>query len=212
MAEYLSHPVGDTQNGALVQVSRLPEVPAFRGFPVYADYLWNLAEKGKIFVASDADQNDVVTGQTSFADTTPTFLLDIPAKTTVLPLYLNLSQAGTVAGDVVSFVVEIDNKTRWASGGTAEKVFNTQANANPNRKSTFYSNPTTSAGYGIRIDGKSVGQDVSPAEGAVPPIGWRPEIPYLLTGPASILFFTYAGTTGPSWYWSFAWAELGAGD
>ncbi len=53
--------------------------PQIGDIPFNADISWRLAIEGRFFYASDADQNDYVTGQTSFANTTPTFLLENPA-------------------------------------------------------------------------------------------------------------------------------------
>lgn len=180
-----------------------------------ADPIWRLSASGRIFIASDADENDLVTGQTSFVATTPTFLLAIPSGTVCLPLFVNLSQTGTVAGGPIDVISYMDNTNRYSSGGTSELVFNpnsrsetTNGVAGPRvNVCTLYSNPTAAAGVGARIFGATIGQDVSPAEGGVPGPFWRAELPYMLTGPASFLVFTYAGTTGPTWFWSIGWAE-----
>lgn len=190
----------------------MPIPPLFAGVPVSADYLWHLAAKGRLFISSDADQNDVVTGQTSFANTTPTFLLDVPEGTVAVPLFLNLSQTGTVAGGAIDVIIEIDNKTRWASGGTSEKVFSPNTANHLTNKCTLYTGATAGAGYGMNLVRATIGQDVSPAEGAIPGPFWKPELPYALYGPASWLIYTYAGTTGPTWFWALAWAEIATKD
>ena len=180
---------------------------SLRGVEFTADYLWRLAQEGRLYVASDADQDDRVTGQTSFANTTPTFMLQVPAGITALPLFLNLSQTGTVAGGAIDAIIEIDSIERYASSGTSEKVFNTRKSRNMANKSLLYSGATAVAGYGLRLFAATMGQDVSPAEGAVPGPFWKPEIPYFLEGPAAWLVYTYAATTGPTWYWTAGWAE-----
>lgn len=182
--------------------------PRFGGSPYAGDLIWRFAQQGRLFVASDADQNDMVTGQTSFANTTPTFLLRVPANIVAVPLFLNLSQSGTVAGDFITIAIEMDDVDRYASSGTEETVFNPRKSATVVPRSKVYSSPTASAGYGVRIWGGTIGQDVSPAEGAVQGPFWRPEMPYFLEGPASLLVYTYAGTTGPTWLWSLGWAEF----
>jgi len=198
------YPVGDLEDGQIVQVSKI-NLPSFGGGILTADYLWNLTQQGKVFIASDADQNDLVTGQTSFADTTPTFLLDVPAGTTAVPLFLNLSQTGTVAGGAIDVIIEIDRVKRYSSGGTSEKVFSPSARTGACK---LYTGATALTGYGVRLWGATIGQDVSPAEGAIQGPFWKPEVPYQLVGPASFLIYTYAGTTGPTWFWSFGWASL----
>ena len=171
------------------------------------DPLWRLAASGRLFVSSDADENDLVTGQTSFAATTPTFLLQVPSGTTCVPMFVNLSQTGSVAGGAIDVIVEIDDADRYSSGGTAELALCTNKALARTAACALYSNPTAAAGFGTRLLAATIGQDVSPAEGAVPGPFWKPEMPYTLVGPASLLVFTYAGTTGPTWFWSVGWAE-----
>lgn len=173
------------------------------------DPLSLLAAQGCKFYSADADQNDLVTGQTSLAATTPTFLLDVPAGTTAYPLFLGLNQAGSVAGGDILFAVEIDKVKRYASGGTAEKVFNARTGSNRVNQCTLYSNPTAVAGYGIRTSGVQIAPDISPAEGAIYEFVWTPAGALdPLDGPASWLIFSYAASTGPSWLWSISWVEF----
>ena len=169
-----------------------------------------LASQGRIFTASDADQNDTVTGQTSFVATTPTFLLDIPSGTTVVPLLVSLGQTGTVAGDAISVIIELDNADRYASAGTSETVFNNKTGGGVvTNAATLYSGATAESGYGIRTFGITVAQDVAPAEGISNEVLWTPtSTPEFLVGPAAFLVYTYATTTGPTWFWTIKWAEI----
>lgn len=187
------------------------ERPHFGGVHYSADQLWRMGDGGRLYIASDADQNDVVTaGQTSFAATTPTFLLRVPAGTVAVPMFLNLSQTGTVAGGAIDVIIEIDDVDRYSTGGTAETIFNPRKRWNLAPQCSLYSNATAKAGYGVRLWAATIGQDVSPAEGAIQGPFWRPEMPYFLEGPASLLVFTYAATTAPTWFWSVGWAEFDA--
>ena len=168
-----------------------------------------LASQGRVFYASDADQNDAVTGQTSFANTTPTFLVDVPAGTTMIPLMMSLSQTGTVAGALIDVVMEFDDTTRRASGGTAETIFCARPRAAQQQKCVMYSGATASAGYGVRVAGWQVGADVDTAEGAIHELLWTPTGSLdFLDGPASWLIYTYAATTGPTWFWTLKFAEI----
>ena len=168
-----------------------------------------LAAAGRVFYASDADQNDLVTGQTSFANTTPTFLLDIPSGTTVIPLMVSLNQTGTVAGDAINVIVEIDNADRYNTGGTEETVLCARTDITAANQAKLYSGATANAGYGIRVQGLTIGQDVAPAEGALQEFLWLPTSGVdFLVGPAAFLVYTYATTTGPTWWWTIKWAEL----
>lgn len=169
-----------------------------------------LALEGRVFYASDADQNDLVTGQTSFAATTPSFLLRVPSGTTAIPLMVDLGQTGSVAGGAVDVIIEIDDADRYSSGGTAETILSARTDQPITPACSLYSGATASAGYGVRVIGRTIGQDVSPAEGAVNAFVWHPslEAPPLLVGPAALAIYTYAGTTGPTWFWTIKWAEL----
>ncbi len=180
-----------------------------RGTPYAAEFLWRQAAEGRVFVASDADQNDTVTGQETFANTTPTFLLDVPVGTTAVPLGIDLSQSGTVAGGDIIAAITIDNVGRYASGGTAEKIFTPTKARSPNPSfCKLYSGATATAGYGIRLWGATIAPDVSPAEGIVPGPFWTPTAPFLLQGPAALMVFTYSSGPGPTWLWSITWTEM----
>lgn len=204
---------GETSHEEVSDLHALPTVdkterPSFANVPYAADYIWRLADLGRIYVASDADQNDTVTGQTSFAATTPSFMLRVPVNAVAIPMFLNLSQTGTVAGAAIDVIIELDDIDRYSSGGTAETTFSPRKTNPVTPRCSVYSTPTAAAGYGVRIWGTTIGQDVSPAEGAVQGPFWKPEMPYFLEGPASLLIYTYAGTTAPTWFWSFGWAEF----
>lgn len=169
-----------------------------------------LANQGRVYVASDADQNDLVTGQTSFAATTPTFMIDVPANIVCVPLLVSLGQTGTVAGDAISVIIEMDNADRYASSGTSETVLNTKTGGSVvTNACTVYSGATAESGYGARLFGITVAQDVAPAEGISNEIIWTPtSTPEFLVGPAAFLVYTYAATTGPTWFWTLKWAEF----
>lgn len=175
----------------------------------YNDPLAWLTSEGRVFYASDADQNDLVTGQTSFAATTPTFLLDVPDGTVAIPLMVRLFQSGTVAGGPVDVIIEIDNADRYDSGGTSETVLGSRTTGSKTNACALYTGATAAAGYGVRIFGATLGQDVTPAEGAVNEILWTPTAGLdLLVGPAAFAVYTYAAATGPTWFWTIKWAEI----
>ncbi len=173
-----------------------------------------LALNGKVFYASDADQNDLVTGQTSFATTTPTFQLNVPTGTIAIPLMMSLCQTGGAAGGAIDVIMEFDNANRYNTGGTAETAFNARSDlaATITPLCTLRSGATATDAYGVRVMGLTVGNDVSPAEGAVQEIIWTPPAGLdFLVGPAAWNVFTYAAATGPTWFWTFKWAELPSG-
>lgn len=184
------------------------------------DPLSMYAGEGRGFYYSDADQNDTVTGQTSFAATTPTFLLVNPAASGVyiLPLMVSLVQTGTVAGGDIDVLVELDNANRFSSGGTQELAFCTRtdsprgtvaADGTGINKGILYSGATATSAIGVNVQRQRLGPDISPAEGAVQEYFWAPtgSLDYIAPG-GSLLVYTYAGTTGPTWLWSFKTLEI----
>lgn len=215
-------PIGDLEYGQLVQNKKalitragFDSLPTLRQLAYQgADILTALTLDGCGFESADADQNDRVTGQTSFANTTPTFLLRVPRGTVCIPTLVALGQTGTVAGGAIDIIIEKDNVERYNTGGTSEKVFNSrtdlaeQGDATQN-KCTLISTATALAGYGTRLMGKTVGADVDTAEGVDTEYLWTPAGgPDILIGPAAFLVYTYAGTTGPTWYWNIKWLEF----
>lgn len=179
--------------------------------PYTLDYAWYWALQGYAFYASDADQNDVVTGQTSFANTTPTFLLLNPnaSARVCIPLFFTLNQTGSVAGGDVQIVTEIDEANRYSTGGTSETVLSSRPRSGRKNECLLYTGATALAGYGVRVDGITTGPDVSPAEGALQQYLWTPTSGIDILDPGStMLCYTYAGTTGPTWFWTWKWLEI----
>jgi hypothetical protein len=175
-----------------------------------------LAANGRILTASAAAANTTVTGATSFATTTPTFLLDVPSGTTAFPLRFTGGQTGTVAGAKVDVIVEWDNADRYTSGGTAATALNQMFHTRTN-SAVFYSATgtaiTATNAYGVRDMAITTGEDVSPAEGALQEIMWTPNAgPIGLRGPAAWLCYFYAASTGPTVWYTFSWGEVKSSD
>ena len=179
-----------------------------------------LASRGKVFYGADAAMADAVTGQTSLATTTPTFLLQVPSGTTAIPLGCNLFQTGTIAGGLITVLMEIDNADRYASGGTSETVFPGRtlgpsgATTAPTSSCVLYSGATATDAYGVRIDAAKFVAEVTPgltetSSGQTGAYVWTPSGGYtFLVGPSAWLVYTFAATTGPTWYWNVKWAEV----
>jgi len=155
------------------------------------------------FSASHQTPTTLATGQTSWVVTTPTFGIYQTSKATrVVLTRMTLVQEGTVAGGEVFGRIAIDSANR-GSAGTAvvpqcmSSEFSTTANA------TFAFNPTASAaGAGTRyIRTFSAEHNVS----NITEIDFGDGLIIGATG--SILVYTWATTTGPSWSFSFEWIE-----
>ena len=197
-------------------------------FRNYQDPFGFLAAEGYMYRFSGATLNTTATGATSFATTTPTFCFVVDAATqyAAIPAEARLFQAGTVGGGAVSVLMEIDNADRYTSGGTALLSQNcltkgpTLASRITAGAMAMYDTNSTAItatdAVGIRTYGALLGQDVSPAEGAVNEIIWTPQAGIDILAPtaslgASWLINTFAGVTGPTWFYSFKVAVVPLG-
>lgn len=205
--------IGNRERGQLVQLDSMPgEQLGNLRVPLTADFAWRLALEGRLFIASDADQNDRVTGQTSFANTTPTFTLNNPANSGVLciPSRIRLTQTGTVAGAAVFVEISGAAPTSFASGTAELAVSGALGMPNaPQEKCTVYSTVTATAGAGTaKLYHFSLAADVEPAEGVINNPEYVPPTGLFLWPNSCIHVFTYAATTGPTWDWGFEWYEV----
>lgn len=195
-----------------VRERRSPDELLFNGkIPLSADISWRIAIEGRIYVAADADQNDRVTGQTSFAATTPTFLLHNPANSGVvmLPFYYQIAQTGSVAGGDIAVETEARAPSAYSSAGTSEKVRPLRiAGGGPGNKCLLYSGATAAGDYGIAVGHVTLAPDVSPAEGVINIYEWSAPVGLMLDPNSSLNVFTSAASTGPTWGWHFVWAEI----
>jgi hypothetical protein len=142
-----------------------------------------------------------VTGQTSFAATTPTFLIyQSGAVNRVVLEEIELSQTGTVAGAAIQVYVAIDTASRYSSGGTAVVPQCVSGESSTSPTFTFTYNPTANAaGAGTRyVMSRSIAQSV----GAAPHV-WSFKDAVSIGATGSILVYTVAATTGPSWKFNF---------
>lgn len=183
----------------------------FSGASLSTDLIWKFIAEGKGYVAGDSTASATVTGQTSHATTTPTFMVRVQSGWTCIPLFVDLSQTGTVAGGDILLIIEIDNAERYSADGTEETRFNLRTdktNSTDSDDIAVYSNPTATDAFGQRVFSADIAPDVSPAEGILPGPLWIPTVPHLLVGPASLNIYTSAGTTGPTWLWAIGYIQL----
>jgi hypothetical protein len=178
--------------------------------PMQADWAVALIFGGYAFVASDADQNDRVTGQTSFDNTLATFVLRNPAGSDrlIFPPYYHLNQTGSVAGGDIAVETEIDRDV--FTSGTAEQVRNQRFGmaGKPVNKGLLTSTVTVVASYGAAVGSVTLAPDVSPAEGVINIYEWSNPGGVLLDPATCLKIFTSAASTGPTWAWHIQWFEI----
>lgn len=154
------------------------------------------ANAGRRFFYTHQTPGTLVTGQTSFVATTPTFLLSNTSASRIIVRSISLSQGGTVAGGPISVVVQLNTTDEFSAGGT------TVTAANPNEGSalspaagiTFRTNPTATGAAG-----RVILQAVVPAS-----LGTSTEADFedsviLGATSSSLSVFSWAATTAPTW-------------
>lgn len=179
---------------------------------VVPDWRFQLVQDGRVFQVSNATrQTALAAGGTAFGDTTPAFVVDFPTGTTGVPLEIVLNQGGTVAGATINVLITVDSAIRFSTGGAVLTVRNCR-DAGPAAAASAYSNPTALAlDTAISLYSCLLAPDVSPAADSFFPTGvhykaW--ENPYFCVGPASLVIYTFATTTQPSWFFRIVWAEI----
>jgi len=185
------------------------------GSLVMSPHVWALAKEGRVFISADSDHAQVLTTQTSFANTTPALLLDVPTGCTAIPLGVFLSQDGTVAGGEILVHIEIDHVVRYSTGGTSEKVRSSRTDMPLKNQCDLWSGATAVAGAGIQVYSGNFVHDVAPV--VADDINWHqflwvPDVPMFLVGPAALNVYAYARTPGPEYYWYVMWAEIPSSD
>ena len=178
-----------------------------RGQAIYKsiDFGFASAFEGRRYSVTHQTPSTDVTGQTSFVATTPTFLFYQSAADTAFVLNsMQLSQSGTVAGDDVFISLAIDSTSRFSSGGTAVTPQGMYSGESTSANVTFCYNPTASAaGSGTRYLGTWA---ANADTGVITSIDFHDAVIIGATG--SILVYTWAATTGPSWKFLFEFVEF----
>ena len=179
-----------------------------------ADYALKLSLMGRSFSTTGAAAN-TKTGalSTSFVDTTPSLLLDIPTGTVCMPQRVQLVQTATVGGGAVQALIAVSRTAiAYSSGGSVLAGWSTRNDAPYTQACTFYLSATaTTALLTRQVAQFQVGPDVSTAEGADNTMLWTPKKynqPLILVGPASFGVFCWSTGTGVDLFYSIGWSEV----
>lgn len=199
-----------------------PAAVSRRGEQITIPYQEAWSNKEHAYMISNVTRNTALAmGGTSFSDTAPALLMDVAAGTTVKNFHLRLRQGGTVAGGVITVILTTDVIARYSSGGTAITVRNMKQGggvAVGNRRAsgvTVYGTTPTAAAVNtaITLYATILTQDVGAGTLVNSPNAsfdypsWGEIVPELV-GPASIVLYTFAGTTQPSWFFHADWLEV----
>lgn len=153
---------------------------------------------GRRFYYTHQTPGTVITGQTSYVATTPTFMLSNTSGANVIIIRsLTLSQTGTVAGGLINVLTTLSTTNDFSSGGTAV------VGQNPNEGSattvaagiTFRTNPTATGTITRLLASLSVPASL----GTITTIDYKDAV-MLGNTSSSWSCYTHAATTGPSWF------------
>jgi len=168
------------------------------------------AKSGRRFAVSHQTPGTGVAGQTSFSVTTPTFLLyQAAGPRRVVLSSLNLSLVSPAPGGPVNVLVALDRTNRYSSGGTPVTPQNFLADsADPADANTagfsFRTNPAaTAAGAGADVPRYAYHWLISPTIMSPVPLSVDFGDGAVIGQTGSILIYTWASTTAPSWVFGF---------
>lgn len=183
-----------------------------------ADWMLQLVLEGRVYNASNLTIETAAVGSTSFADTDPFLLLDVPEGTTVIPLEVYLAQAGTVAANPVQVYLTTDDRVRFSSGGTSVTPINMRKDDVRGSAALFYVGDGTAITATANTDADTLmaallDPDVTDPN-STENFLWsaRNMIPPVLIGPAALLVHLVSATTAPGVLWTVKWAEWPTSD
>ena len=184
-----------------------------RGELVGIDQYQQWVADGRVFVASPAARETAeAIGSTSFSDTDPALLLDIPTGTTAIPLEIILNQGGTVAGGNITLLITLSDKIRYASAGVAITPKNMRFDVPRSSTCRFYSGSTdivaNANAEDLTLFAQNLVHDIDTLEGGNVQWTARKFIAPVLIGPAAIPIYAVAGSTQPSFFYVVKWAEF----
>jgi len=150
---------------------------------------------GRRFAVAHQTPGTQITGQTSFVATTPTFLIrQAAASHRVVLSNFALCQDGTPAGGTIHVAVVLDPADRYSTGGSAITPQATMSDSEESAGFTFRTNPTATSPSSARI----LYEWTQPVwAGSV----FNPDLHdgVVLGTTGSILVYTWAATTAPTW-------------
>jgi len=185
-----------------------------RGEVIGIDQYQQWVLDGRVFVASNAAREtaEAIGTATTWSDTDPALLLDVPNGTTAIPLEIIMNQGGTVAGGNITLLITLSDKIRYSSGGVAITGQNMRFDEPRNSTCKFYTGSTNIVAAAntddISLFSQNLIHDIDTLEGGN--IQWtaRKFIAPELVGPAALVIYAVAGTTQPSFFYSIKWAEF----
>ena len=188
-----------------------------RGEVITPDWYQQLVADGRVYVASNAAREtaEAIGTATTWSDTDPALLLDIPEGKTVIPLEILLNQGGTVAGGAITVLITLSDKIRYSSGGVLLAPKNMRFDASRTSGCSFYTGSTdivaAANSEDITLYATILDQDVATIPSGIGTrVHWtaRQYLAPELIGPASLVIYAVAGTTQPSFFYTVKYAAF----
>ena len=115
-----------------------------------------------------------------------------------------------MAGGMITVLATLSDKVRRSSSGTSHTPQSMRFDEPQTSGCSFYTGATAATNDDdISLFSGLFAQDLDGAVG-VSQVHWSARDSYApyLVGPASLVVYTFAGTTQPSWFFTFKWAEV----
>ena len=166
--------------------------------------------EGKAFHVANPTMLTGVTGQTSHALTLATLYLGNRGSRQMVPLWARFSQSGTVAGGRIQWGIKIADTDQFTSG-TALTVEPLNADLGGGSQAVGQHTatiPAFTAGNARNLAAGELFMTVL-LNNAADPLEMLPFPGCCVINPGGAMYiYTNAATTGPTWQFDVAWAEL----
>lgn len=163
-----------------------------------------LVNPGKLYIATLQTPDTDILGETTFANTTPTFVLHRSnAKSRCKIEYIIISQSGTVAGEYIRIVVALATNNMFSaigSGGVIPfRATNSRDQSAPETKFSYKATFLAPAGEKPYIYNRTAPATLGTQTLILPDDESAKEDETIIDRTGSLGIWTYAGTTAPSW-------------
>ena len=170
----------------------------------------SLVEEGKVFHVSNPTVGTEIVGQTSYVATATTFSFRNLGSKLMVPLWCHLVQADAVAGGRIIVHTQALETDQFTSGTALTAVNSNWRNRDANGVIAFHTAtlPSFTTGNARLVHTGEYFQTVTAANGDNRINAFtRPGFVGVRPG-GGLHVYTWAGTTGPSWSFDIAWAEV----
>ena len=181
-------------------------LPLVRDYSLAHSMIW----EGKAFHVANPTMLTGVTGQTSHALTLATVYLGNRGSKKMVPLWARFSQSGTVAGGRIQYGIKQADTDQYTSGtALTVEALNRQFRGGSQVIAAHTATiPAFTAGNALNVAAGELFMTVL-VNNAADPIDMLPFPGCCVVNPGGALYiYTNAATTGPTWQFDVAWAEL----